>query len=147
MQIFALSVLERTDLAGPVSATQFADVRLEGIVLRKEIDASGLFHRSLKLYPLSNRFAGSRLRHHVLACLERLERQGRVLIEEVGEDDPIHVVCQESIIVLVGHSAEGRTRAAQLMAVEVADRHHFHSHHLARSSERQPSSYPNHTDP
>ncbi|HYU71216.1 MAG TPA: hypothetical protein VEL31_00930 [Ktedonobacteraceae bacterium] len=145
MQVLALPVLERPHLASLVQTTQFARMRLERIIRRKEIDASSLFHRSQELHSLRNRFTGCRLRHHVLASLDRLDRQGRVRVEEVGEDHSIHVVCQEGIIVLVGDCAEGGTRAAQSSAVEVADCHDFHSHHLALSSERQPSSSPNHS--
>src|SRR5260370_7165002 len=83
----------------------------------------------------------------MLACLQRLDCQGRVFIEGVGEDDPLHVVCQEGIIVLVANSTQGVTGTAESMAVKVADRHDVHAHHLALSSQGEPSSDSNHTHP
>ncbi len=146
MQVLALPVLERPHCASLVQPTQLAHLRLERVARRKQIDAAGLFHRAQELHCLRQRFTGRCLRHHVLAGLERRDRQGGVRVEEVGEDHALHVVGQEVVIVLVGDCAEGGTRAAQSCAVEVADRHDLHAHHLACSRERQAASCPNHTD-
>ena len=147
VQVLALSVLHRPDLASSVQATQFAHVRHERIVRCKEVDQSGLLHCAQELHPLSKRFASGCLRHHMLARLQRLDCQGRVLIEGVGEDDPLHIVCQEGIIVLVANSTQGVTGTAESKAVKVADRHDVHAHHLALSSQGEPSSDSDHTHP
>ncbi|HKF35429.1 MAG TPA: hypothetical protein VKB35_00905, partial [Ktedonobacteraceae bacterium] len=92
MQVLALSVLEHAHFARLVQTTQFAHVRLERIVCREEIDEPSLFHCSHELHSLRHRFTSGSFRHHVLASLERFERQGRVRVEEVCEDHSLHVV-------------------------------------------------------
>jgi hypothetical protein len=67
----------------------------------------------------------------VLAGVERFDGKGSVLVEEVGQDDGIHVVLEELVVVGVGGDVVFLTDFVELFFPDIAKGDELHAHVLA----------------
>ena len=127
VDILALAAFEFADQALLIEALHFLIEDHVGVVFCEHVDLAALFHRPRQRHAFTQRMAGGGFAHHVFVGLQCLDGKGGVLVEVVGEDDCVHVVGEEFVVVEIGGYAEGVGLFGQALAPGVAQRDQFHA--------------------
>ena len=150
MAVLALAVEHLSELSLVVEPLHLEPDLREKIVLRDHIDLSALFDGPAEFDALSQGVHRRALRHDVQARVQRLYREGRVLVEIVGKDDGVDRTAVYHLIV-VGERAQRSVPVVslfaqiQLVLASVAHRRQFEIGVFGRIHEYLPASGPHNT--
>ena len=136
MHVLALAVGEVADLAGAEEAGHLLVGGRVGVVLGEQVDQTGLLDLAAEGDALGERVAGGAFAHHMLARVQRLDGEGGVLVEVVGQDHGVQIVLQEFVVVGVGGHVEFLGHGPEPFLPGVADRHQLHAYRSGRLHER-----------
>ena len=130
MVVLTLGVTDVADLARLVQTPHFLARDHVRIVLGEHVDLAGLLDGLAELHTLRHRSRGNALAHHVPAGFERLYRERRMVMAVVGQDDGVHVMVQELVVVGIGGDTVSLADLLQARLPRIADGHQFHAHHF-----------------
>ena len=145
MNVLPFAVSEVADLPCAIEPPHLLVEDHVRVVLREHVDLAAALHRADERDALGQRLAGRRLGHHVLSRVQGLDRERRVLMEVVRENDRIHVVREELVVVGVGLHAQPRGDVRDSVLPHVAERHELHADSLA-GARREPGAAPDADD-
>ena len=148
MVVLSLSVGHFTDFAGAVEASHLLIEYGVRVVLGEHVSELRLLHGAAQGDTLGEGAIGGGLTHHMFAGVQRLDGEGSVLVEVVGQHDGVHVVLKELVVVGVRRHAELGAGFVELLLPAIAQGDELHAHRLrGAAGEGTAAAYTNYSDP
>ena len=128
--VFALGVGHAPDLARLVEAAHLHVKAREGVVFGEHVDQAGFLDGAAQRHALGQGRVAGAFTHHMLAGAQRLDGEGGVFVEIIGQDHGVHLVFEEAVVIGVGGHAVLGADGAQLFLPNIAQGDQLHADKL-----------------